>query len=140
MKLIFKSGSPFDNSNHQSNYAFVKHDETYFNSKKKKSNLLLKIKGVDVFLKINGNTISIGDINTENVQKIRKIISLLKKCCFIFGMRFVNFDLSPGSFLTQKLIHLEPRKFESNRSIFLKLNPNLPFHSIEFLGCDIDVF
>lgn len=140
MKLIFKSGSPFENSNYQSDCAFVKHDDIYFNSKKKKSNLLLNIKGINVFLKINGNTISIGDIETDNVQKIKKIISLLKKCCFIFGLRFVNFDLSPSSFLSEKLIQLEPRKFESNRSILLKLNLNLPFNSIEFLGSDIDVF
>ena len=52
---------------------------------------------------------------------------------------FTN-SLSTSSFLSERLIQLEPRKFESNRSIFLKLNLNLPFNSIEFLGCDIDVF
>jgi len=140
MKLIFKPGSPFENSNFHSQIAYVKHDSIYFNSKIKKTNLLLKIKEVDVFLKINGNTISIGDINTDHCKEIEKIISLLKKCCFIFGLRFLNFDATPKSYLTKTIIRLKPKHFESNRSILLNLNSNLPFNSIEFLGSDIDVF
>lgn len=140
MKLIFKEGNHFENSNHHSSYTYIKHDDTFFNSKNKKSNLLIKIKGIDVLLKINENTITIGDINSDNSQKIEQIIQLLKKYCFLFGLRFLNFDLTSKSFLTDKIRNLNPKKFESNRSILLNLNPNLSIDSIEFLGSDIDVF
>lgn len=140
MKSFFKSGQPFENSNSNSNLAYVKHDEVYFNSKNKKNTLILKIQGVDVFLKIYENTMSIGDINTSDFNTLKSIVSLLKRCCFFFGLRFLNFDSTPESFLYTNLIRLNPTQFESNRSILLHLDTNLPFDSVAYLGSDIDVF
>ena len=140
MKTFFKSGQPFENSNSKSNLAYVKHDEIYFNSKNKGNTLIIKIRGVDVFLKIYANTISIGDINTDDFMKLKSIVSSLKKCCFFFGLRFLNFDSTPESFLFDKLTLLNPVQFESNRSILLILNTNSPINGVEYLGSDIDVF
>lgn len=140
IKQLFNEGEIFDNSNIKKSLAMVKHDEIFFKSKNKKENLLLKIKGVDVLLKIHGNVISIGDINSFDELKIKKIISILKRLSFLLGLRFVNFDSTSNSLLYSKLIKLNPVVFQSNKSIFLALAPNLPFDSIEFLGCDIDVF
>lgn len=140
VRQMFKQGEIFENSNKNNSFAIVKHDDIFFKSKNKKENLLVKIRDVDVLLKIQGNAISIGDINSFDELKIKKIISILKRLSFMFGLRFVNFDLTSNSFLYSKLIKLNPVVFESNRSILLALDPNLPFDSIEFLGCDIDVF
>lgn len=140
LKTVFKPGNHFENSNSNSSLAFVKHDAIYFNSKVKASNLLLNIHGASIYLKILGNSMSIGDINTADTKKIESIIKLLKKWCFVFGLRFLNFDATPNSLLNSKINGLNPIKFKSNRSIFLNLGSNLPFESIEFLGCDIDVF
>ncbi len=140
MKTFFKSGQTFENSNSKSNLAYVKHDEIYFNSKNKKNVFIVKIHGVDVFLKINSNTLSIGDINTNDINKLTSIASTLKKCCFFFGLRFLNFDSTPDGFLYEKLVNLNPTQYESNRSILLKLNTNLPIDTVAYLGSDIDVY
>jgi hypothetical protein len=140
MKTIFKEGQPFENSNSKFNLAFVKHDDVYFNSKNKKNILILKIKGADVFIKIYGNTMSIGDINTDDAKQIKAIIGSLKKCCFLLGLRFLNFDATSQSSLISKMMNLNPTPFESNRSILLNLDTNLPFDVVEYLGSDIDVF
>jgi hypothetical protein len=140
LKKIFKPGDFFENSNSNTPFAYVKHDVLYFKSKFKKTNLILKVKGIDVFLKISGNTLSIGDINSADVSKIESVIKCLKKWCFVLGLRFINFDSTTNSFLNGKINGLNPFKFQSNRSIFLNLDTNLPFSKIEFLGSDIDVF
>ena len=140
LKKIFKPGDFFENSNSNSEVAYVKHDELYFNSKFKKTNLILKVKGIDVFLKIYGNTISIGDFNSVDISEIETVVKSLKKWCFFLGLRFLNFDATPNSFITKKLKGLNPLEYETNRSIFLVLDPNIPFSKVEFLGSDIDVF
>jgi hypothetical protein len=140
IKQIFREGEIFENSNVKNYSAIVKHDDVFFRAKNKKENLLLKINGVDLLLKIQGNVISIGDVNSTNENKLKEIISILKRISFWFGLRFVNFDSTSNNLLSSKLIKLNPVVFKSNRSIFLPLVPNLPFDSIEFSGCDIDVF
>jgi hypothetical protein len=140
LKKIFEPGNIFENSNSNISLTYVKHDEFYFKSKFKKTNLILKVKGVDVFLKIYGNTITIGDFNSVDVTKIETVVKCLKKWCFLLGLRFLHFDATPNSFLIGKLKGLNPSKYETNRCIFLSLDPNLPFSSVEFLGSDIDVF
>ena len=140
IKQIFREGEIFENSNVKNYSAIVKNDDVFFRAKNKKENLLLKINGVDLLLKIQGNVISIGDVNSTNENKLKEIISILKRISFWFGLRFVNFDSTSNNLLSSKLIKLNPVVFKSNRSIFLPLVPNLPFDSIEFSGCDIDVF
>ncbi len=140
LKKVFKPGDHFENSNSNTSFAFVKHDAIYFDSKVKASNLFLNIHGVSIYIKIYGNTMSIGDINTTDVKKIESVIKRLKKWCFVLGLRFLNFDATPNSLLNSKINGLNPTKFESNRSIFLNLGSNLPFKNVEFLGSDIDVF
>lgn len=140
LRIISKPGNHFENSNASGNSAYVKHDLVYFKSKNKPNNLIININGVDVFLKINGNTLSIGDINSTDAQKIRSIVARLKRWCLLFGLRFLNFDATDGSALVETMKELRPLTFDSNRSIILYLETSVTFDSIEFLGCDIDVF
>jgi len=138
MSIFYRKGESFSNS--IKNNAFVVHDDLYFKSKNKNRNYFFKIKNTNVFLKLIGNNIIIGDIDLKEDTDLTGIINSLKTFCRVSGKRFLNFDTSTDSSIISKIEYLSKNKAASNKVIFLKLDKSLPFDSVDFMGCDIDVF
>lgn len=141
--LLFSSpGEAFENSNSRLSHpvAYVVHDDTYFQLKKSPNKFLLKIKGINFWIKIAGNTISIGDIDLHSDQLLAPAIKRLKWILRIGGYRFVSFTGSSSSYITGELKKLNMKSTPSHPPIFLKISSDIPLETFAFVNADIDVF
>lgn len=141
IKLMFKTGSSFENSNkYNQDLAYMVHDNQFYKLKKQQNDIIISVKNVDVWLRISENSIIIADINTHIEKDIEIIISKLRLTTIMVGFRFLNFGATKNSFLHSKLIPLSKSQSEGYTFIIRDLSSKLSLEKISLLSCDADVF
>ena len=142
MCFIFSSkGDFFQNSNkHAENLLYCDHSKDFFQEKSEEK-ILISVFQTNVWLAKKNNAIVIGDIDSDDIDKILKIISFLKKIVFFSGYRFLTIGGSANSVIVRKLTNL--KKIASNEAynpVVRWLSPDLSNIEISFLNSDADVF
>lgn len=141
--IFFRKCNHFENSNQQeSNLAFMEHDKDYYMLKNSRNNLFIRIKKVNIWLRIEGNNIAISDIDLDNKQafKLASILAILRLLTFITGFRFLNFNAAPNGYLYSKIKDFSTSKTDGYTFIIKNLGSKIPLQKVSLLSCDADVF
>lgn len=146
-RLVFsaflKRATWFENSNqHEPSLAFMVHEKDFYSLKKNPNNLFLRIKKVNIWLRIENNDIVISDIDIaeQQTRKLKSILSLLRLLTFIAGIRFLNFSSTRNAYLHTKLKGFSTAQSEGYTFIIKNLGSKIPLEKISLLACDADVF
>lgn len=138
---LISKGNSFENSNQYADgLAFMTHDNEYFEQKKTPNRYFIKVLDTNVWISVKGNQIYIGDIDTNDIIRLKKIVNKLKIITFFAGYRFLFFGGSSNSSLVQMLTQLGYPSGRNYIPIFKNLSSDIPIDNFSFLDSDIDVF
>lgn len=143
IKNTFKKSSEFENSNQNGkDIGYMIHDKKYFKLKNNDNDIFVSIKGVDIWLRIIGNSLLIADMNLgyNDDNKLKMIIIKLKLITVLTGLRFLNFSSTENSYLFSKLKKFSKFKSTGYTFIVRSLSSDIPIKKISLLSCDADVF
>ncbi|MBK8368017.1 MAG: GNAT family N-acetyltransferase [Bacteroidetes bacterium] len=137
--MFYKSESfGFKNSLSYESSGCVVHDYTFFNYKKYFKTKVLKIKGKNVWLKIDGR-LWIGDIEHSTQDEFNKIMNSLKRMAFFLGTNEIHFHTNPTTKYDSYMQKLGKLK-NTNPVGYLNLDSGLDMQGIKFQSGDFDTF
>ncbi len=141
LRLLFRPGSVFQNSNRfADDLIYTEHDAIYAKQKDTGNKFWLKIKDVNMLLKLDKNSLIIGDMDLIDPQNIAAIVRVLRIVTFFTGMRFLTAGMADTSFLFKTMAPLGRKVTDSQRLLLLNLGSALPLEKVSLLNSDIDVF
>jgi hypothetical protein len=86
----------FDNSVIKNNIAGILHDTDYFNYKRTPDKFILKLNGINLWLKIDG-FLWVGDFENTSEENFKLILASLKKIAFFLGCNSIVFHFQEGT-------------------------------------------
>jgi hypothetical protein len=141
INLFSKNGEKPKNSNRfNKDLAYMVHDEEFYKLKLHPNNKFIRIKGVNVWIRLEQNNISIADIGQSSPDQIKKIIKRLKIILLLSGYRFLNFGATPNSELHSRLASFAKYQSQGYTFIALILKSEIELNQIALLNSDADVF
>ncbi|MEO8148389.1 MAG: GNAT family N-acetyltransferase [Bacteroidia bacterium] len=142
LDIIFsfiKSDKPFlESSLVEKNVVCILHDKAFFDYKSFQNNFLVKVGGINVWLKSDG-WLLIGDIEKNESIDFKKFLSGLKKLAFITGHTKIVFSASENTFIDNLL--KQNTIFEKGGYFcYLNLISKIPVENMKFTTADLDTF
>lgn len=137
-KLYKSASSGFKNSLSFENIGCILHDETFFNYKKYFKSKVLKLKGKNVWFKIDGR-LWIGDIEHSNEDDFNTTMNSIKQLAFFIGTNEIHFHTHPNTNYDTYMQKLGNIKY-TNPIGYLDLESGIDIKEIKFQSGDFDTF
>lgn len=119
-------------------YAGVTRDKVFFDYKKGYTPArIYEFGGVGIYLKIERGVIKVGDVEHVAAEQFKKAIGALKRFAFLAGIRLIQFETSPGTWLDDHLKHHTPI---TNYRICILNYSNVADNTYKFTFADLDNF
>ena len=138
MYLFFKKSETFDDNIKYKEGHVVKNNDFFEYKFSYSPGYIIDLKGTKAWFKLTRfGSISLGDLN--NYNNISQSLSLLKRFCFLCGVRAIQIETSPGTGLDLTRIGYKNDKHNYN-ICYLKLDDNVPADKFKFVFGDLDNF
>jgi len=128
----------FPNSVIEENTGGILHDENFFRYKNYTDNKIVKVAGVNVWVKINGE-LKIGDVERTDTVNFIQLLKSLKKLSSWLGCSSVSFLTTPETWLDDALSKHDPGQ-ETFLVARINWAPEFPVEKIKFSAGDFDTF
>jgi GNAT superfamily N-acetyltransferase len=142
-RLILKTkskGVPFQSSCLNSNVPVVDHSSDFFKYKTYGENYLIKVFGINVWIKFDDTFLFIGDIEKCEEHQFVKVSKGLKRLAFMMGLPHLRFHASSqtwGSAIFEKYGVAMEVKYPVGGINFTN---EIPLEQLKFTGADNDTF
>lgn len=136
---FYKKYATFINNNINNEVGEIRKDKKIFSYKTYSKSYILSFSDIRVWFKINKNSIFIGDIERVKNFNLQKTLKGLKRLANILGIRHIQFEVSPNSFLDKEF-----NKYFDYANMYhicyYLIDKGIPLDKINFVSGDIDSF
>lgn len=133
-------GKPFANSVLAGGHAGVEHSPEFYAYKRSNANFLVKVKGVNMWLKVTDMFLVIGDVEQCTNEALDKALRHLKLLCFISGVPYLRFHCSSGSYW-ESYFQANGRLYQTSYAIIRHdIGSGENVDNIKFTASDNDTF
>jgi hypothetical protein len=139
LKKLVK-GKPFKSSCLSTEIAVIDHSKDFFSYKNYADNYLIKLNGINIWVKFDDTFLFIGDIEKCSEADFQKTMQVLKKIAFKMGLPHIRFHASSNTW-TERLFKKYGVPMEVNYPVGgINFTNEIPLENLKFTGADNDTF